>query len=147
MKIQEQDIYHGAALTQIVEHESFKALNKGSSRYGHYLVNADCHVFVKYSRAENSPWQYTISPEQLEPIANVAGSTAHVYLCLVCGHQTICLLGQEQIEELIELGATDSQWIRVEVPQGGGCRVTSRLGRLGRVVPHNAFPSRLFEAE
>ncbi len=56
MKIQEQDIYHGAALTQIAEHESFKALNKGSERYGHYLINADCHVFIKYSKAAVSPW-------------------------------------------------------------------------------------------
>ena len=28
MKIQEQDIYHGPALMQIVEHPSFKALNR-----------------------------------------------------------------------------------------------------------------------
>lgn len=48
MKIQDQDLYHGAALTQIVEHASFKALNRGSEKYGHYLVNKDQHVFIKY---------------------------------------------------------------------------------------------------
>ena len=36
MKIQQKDYFHGAALTQIVEHESFKALNKADSKYGHY---------------------------------------------------------------------------------------------------------------
>jgi hypothetical protein len=63
MKIQEQDFYHGPALMQIVEHPSFKALNKGSNRYGHYLVNADCHVFVRYSKAEGDAWSFTFTQE------------------------------------------------------------------------------------
>jgi hypothetical protein len=28
MKIQQKDLFHGAVLTQLVEHNSFKALNK-----------------------------------------------------------------------------------------------------------------------
>lgn len=62
MKIQEQDRFHGAALTQIVEHKSFKALNRASAKYGHYLVNADRHVFTKYSKATRSPWSFTFQP-------------------------------------------------------------------------------------
>ena len=45
MKIQTQDLYHGAVLTQITEHPSFKALNKADTLYGHYLVNHDTRLF------------------------------------------------------------------------------------------------------
>ncbi len=145
MKVQEQDIYHGAALTQIAEHQSFKALNKGSERYGHYLINADCHVFIKYSKSPKSPWSFTFTPEQLEPLRNIQGSQADLYACLVCGHETICLLSQEQLEQVIDFAAGNSQWIRVEVPKGGSCRVIGSAGKLKKTVPHNAFPGNLFE--
>jgi hypothetical protein len=144
VKIQEQDIYHGAALTQIAEHPSFKALNKGSERYGHYLVNADCHIFVKYARSDEGPWVYNIQPEQLEPLRNIVKSDARGFLCLVCGHVTICALDEDEIAEVIDVDADDGQWIRVEAPAGGGCRVIGSLGKLRRVVPHNSFPKKLF---
>jgi len=144
VKIQEQDFYHGAALTQIAEHPSFKALNKGSDRYGHYLVNADCHVFMKYSRA-NGPWSFTFTAEQLEPLVNVQTAKADLFVCLVCGEETICILGEEQLEAIIDMASADSQWIRVEVPPGGRCRVSGSQGKLRKTVPHNAFPACLFE--
>ncbi|WP_144401691.1 hypothetical protein [Isoalcanivorax pacificus] len=144
MKIQEQDFYHGAALTQIAEHPSFKALNKGSSRYGHYLVNADCHIFIKYSRS-SGPWSFTFTSDQLEPLCNVQNSQADLFVCLVCGEETICVLNKEQLEVVIDMALTDSQWIRVEVPPGGRCRVSGSKGKLGKTVPHNTFPSCLFD--
>ena len=73
IKYKATDFYHGAALTQIVEHSSFKALNKASEKYGHYLVNTDQHVFVKYTKASNSSpkkssWQFTLQPEEKQSI-------------------------------------------------------------------------------
>jgi len=144
MKIQEQDFYHGAALTQIAEHQSFKALNKGSKRYGHYLVNADCHVFVRYSKADGETWTFTFNPDQLEPINNVIKSSATPFLCLVCGELTICLLDQSQIEQVIDLDSPSNQWVRVQVPSGKSCKVSGSNGTLKRRIPHNAFPKKLF---
>lgn len=145
MKIQEQDNYHGSALTQIVEHPSFKALNKGSERYGHYLVNANCHVFVRYRKTLRSPWTFTITPEQLEPMRNVLEADADLFLCLVCGRNTICILDEDQLKDLMDLDSTVQQWIRVEVPKGGSCHVFGAAGNLRHAVPHNAFPARLFD--
>ncbi len=54
MKTKEMDLYHGPALTQIVHHDSFKAINKATTKYGHYLVNTDRHVFVKYRKNPSS---------------------------------------------------------------------------------------------
>ncbi len=145
MKIQEQDRFHGAALTQIVEHKSFKALNKASDKYGHYLINTDRHVFIKYRKAESTPWSFTVQPEELRAIAAelVAGPT--VYLALVCGSVTICALRSDEIQSVLDLSATEPQWIRVNVPKGGSCHVTGSGGALKRTVPHNSFPNKLFE--
>lgn len=143
MKIQQQDFYHGVALTQIAEHESFKALNKGSDRYGHYLVNADCHIFVKYSQT-SGPWQFTFTPDQLDPLRNVQKAKTKLFICLVCGDETICVLNEQQIMVLIDLLAIDSQWVRVEVPPNSSCRVFGSLAPLKRTIPHNAFPACLF---
>ena len=35
MKIQKKDLFHGSALTQIVEDPLFTALNKADEKYGH----------------------------------------------------------------------------------------------------------------
>lgn len=145
MKIQEQDRFHGAALTQIVEHESFKALNKASEKYGHYLINTDHHVFVKYRKPESTPWSFTVQPDELKAISSelMAGHT--VYLALVCGTTTICALTSDEIQAVINLSVTASQWIRVDIPKGGSCHVTGSAGALKRTVPHNSFPNKLFE--
>lgn len=145
MKVQYQDLYHGVALTQVVEHDSFKALNKGSRRYGHYLVNADCNVFVKYSTHEKGPWTFTFQPDQLEPIRNVIWSESRAFACLVCGEVTVCALSSEELQNVIDLQADNPQWIRVQFPEGGSCRVQGSEGKLGKKIPHNSFPNKLFE--
>ncbi len=145
MKIQTQDFYHGAALTQIAEHESFKALNKGSSNYGHYLVNADCHLFVRYSTGDGPTWSYTFTSEQLKAVNNVAAANASAFVALVCGEETVCLLDQVQLETVIDLGSTNAQWVKVEAPPSKSCRVSGSAGQLKKVIPHNAFPKALFE--
>jgi hypothetical protein len=144
MKIQEQDLYHGAALTQIVEHESFKALNKGSQNYGHYLINTDRHVYVKYRKGSKSPWQFTLSPSEMAVIKSEAQKSQFVYLCLVCGNVTICALDFSEIQQLIDLNANSQQWIKVEVPRGGSCRVSGSKGKLKRTIAHKLFPDKVF---
>lgn len=144
MKIQEQDFYHGAALTQITEHESFKALNRASTKYGHYLINTDRHVFIKYRTIQKSPWAHTISPDEMKSLISACKKNKYVFLCLVCGDATICALGKSEIEILLDLTSTTQQWIRVEVPKGGSCHVTGSHGALDKVVPHNSFPNKAF---
>lgn len=74
MKIQEQDVYHGPALMQIVEHDSFKALNKADEKYGHYLVNNDRRLCFKYSTAESGPWSFTFQSQDLAALKKDLGT-------------------------------------------------------------------------
>jgi hypothetical protein len=144
MKIQEQDIYHGTALMQIVEHRSFKALNRASKEYGHYLINTDRQVFAKYATSKRSPWQFTFQPRDLTAISGAVASGDKVFVCLVCGHVTICALTENEIGHVIDLNSPTQQTIRVEVPMGGSCRVRGTNGALARTVPHNSFPDKVF---
>ncbi len=144
MKIQEQDRYHGAALTQITEHESFKALNRGSDRYGHYLINTDRHVFVKYRKTGDTSWNHTVSMDELKALATACKKHDLVWLCLVCGDVTICALNRAEIMAVVDLNATNQQWIKVEAPKGAGCRVSGSIGAVRNVIPHKAFPEKLF---
>ena len=106
MKIQEQDIYHGTALMQIVEHRSFKALNRASSVYGHYLINTNRQVFAKYATKTGSPWQFTFQPKNVKAIAGAVVSGDRVFACLVCGQVTICTLTEHEIRQVIDLSST-----------------------------------------
>lgn len=89
-RIQDQDLFHGAALTQLVEHPSFKALNKKSGTYGHYLLNQDRQLFVKYATGKQT-WQFTFSPAEVA-LMHDHGSQRATEVILVCGQETICSL-------------------------------------------------------
>jgi hypothetical protein len=144
MKIQEQDLYHGAALTQIVEHRSFKALNRASTKYGHYLVNTDRQVFVKYRKAKNSPWNFTLQPAEVQALASAIAAPHKVFLCLVCGNTTVCALTVAEIQTVVDVKSKSQQWVRVEVPKGGSCHVSGTNGRVKKTVPHKSFPDKVF---
>ena len=142
MKIQEQDIFHGPGLVQVVEHPSFKALNRASAKYGHYLINTDRHVFAKYSSRKKSPWQFTF---QQDDLTNIQGQSGAVFVMLSCGHETICALTKAELEEIIDLDSSAQQSVTIEVPSGGSCHVRGNLGKLSKAIPHNQFPKKLFE--
>ena len=146
MKIQAKDLYHGAALTQIVEDPSFTALNKVDDKYGHYLINANIRLLVKYSTAQDSPWRFTFHADELKSIdEDIEADGIEFFACLVCGKETICVLAAEQIKVVIDLDAEAVQWIRVEVPGANmSMRVAGSNGSLDGVVAHNAYPRDLF---
>jgi hypothetical protein len=144
MKIQTQDLYHGAVLTQITEHSSFKALNKVDSQYGHYLVNHDTRLFVKYLTKQTSPWNFKFSLSELQAIQQDIDTSNRVFLCLVCGHETICTLDIQEFSNLIDLCSSENQSIVVEVPASGSMHVKGSEGKLPRTLRHNSFPEKLF---
>lgn len=143
MKIQRKDLFHGAALTQIAEHDSFKALNKADAKYGHYLVNTDKRLMTKLSKGEDAPWQFTFNEDDLLTLQADIASGFTTFLVLVCGEKTICLLNQEEMVKLIDLEAERQQWIRVDIPKAS-MAVKGSAGSLARKIPHNSFPDRIF---
>ncbi|MGY3717657.1 hypothetical protein ACWE42_19270 [Sutcliffiella cohnii] len=143
MKIQTQDQYHGAVLTQITEHSSFKALNKVDSLYGHYLVNHNTRLFVKYLTKESSPWHFKFSYNELQSIQKDLESTSQVFLCLVCGEVT---LGSFPIVPFMCIeppGGTSTiiDWFSFEVTS---IKLENSWISRAQTLPHNSFPNKLF---
>jgi len=145
MKIQDKDLYHGCALTQIVEHESFKALNKADGKYGHYQVNTAMRLLLKYSTKGAAPWQFTFQPTDLATIRGDITGKYKTFACLVCGKQTVCLLDSKQVRQVINLKAEWAQTIIVELPsKGASLRARGTQGRLENTIPHSRFPDAIF---
>lgn len=145
MKVQEQDIYHGIALSQIVRHESFKALNSGSEKNGHYQINKDVHVLIKYRTNEGDTWNFTFKPSEIGALKKIAKKGDTVFLCLVCSTDTVCALSYAEIQSLLIAQTKDQQSITIESPYNASLRVRGTKGALPHTIPHNAFPKRLFE--
>jgi hypothetical protein len=146
MKIQEQDLYHGPALMQIVEHESFTALNRADDEtYGYYLVNKDVRLRTKYATAKSGPWSFTFQPGDLAGIERDIARKGAVHVVLTCGHHTICCLAIDEVRQLIDLKAGVQQWIKVEAPAGKQLRITGSRSKKPILVAHNRFPNCIFE--
>jgi len=143
MKTQKKDMYHGAALTQLVEHESFKALNKVDSKYGHYLVNTDRRLIVKWTEKDSSPWQFTFQLDDLVTLRADISSKFKTFIVLVCGQLTVCLLEQTDYTAIIDLNEDKQQWIKVEIPKAS-MRIRGSKGALKHAIKHNAFPEGVF---
>lgn len=144
MKINEKHQYHGPALAQIVEHPSFKALNRANSgAYGHYLLNQECSLWMKYATGDE-PWQYTFTPEDLQTIRG--DSAPRRYYVLACGIHSICCLKHDELFALIDTSASTQQWIKVEAPPGTGLKVRGGKDPATiKTIPHSRFPDVLFE--
>jgi hypothetical protein len=143
MKIQQKDLFHGAALTQLTEHPSFKALNKADAKYGHYLVNADCRLMVKLTAKGNGPWQFTFQPDDLNTLKSDIASGFKTFVVLVCGKKTICLLNRRDFRVVIDLNSASVQWVRVEIPRAR-MSVRGSKGALKHAIAHNNFPDKVF---
>ncbi|MDB6146541.1 MAG: hypothetical protein JWO45_205 [Spartobacteria bacterium] len=148
MNLREIDFFHGAALTRIVESKNFTALNKCDDKYGHYVLNHNVRLLVKYSSADDGPWQFTFAPDDLRVLAeDFAITNQQSFVCLVCGRTSICLLSKAEVLELMDVNLAEQQGLRVECPPNSSMRVYKGDKALKHAVPHNAFPEKLFSRE
>lgn len=146
MDIQKKHIYLGAALAQIVEHDSFKALNRASKRYGHFLVNTNIQFFSKYSSMDANRHQFTFTPADVQDIRAARQVAAKLFIVLVCGETTICCMSYEEWSAMLDDSATGQQCIYVSNEKGKQLRVSgTKNSKTPALVPRNVFPSRLFD--
>ena len=144
MKIKNKHQNHGAALAQIVEHDSFTALNKATDKQGHYQVNKDRRLLVKTASAGPDEWSFTFTESDLGVLREDMSNGVQAFACLVCGDETICLLGESDVLEIIDLDADSPQSVVVNTPSGKSMRVRGTQGDLSRTVPHSSFPGAIF---
>ena len=166
MKIDDNHMYHGAALLQIAEHPMFTAINtieiSGQRSRSAYLINDGIGIFLKYASEPSKIGEYafTFTNDQLRELDEVAsriGNTANTFIALVCVKaREIACLTLDQLLALVERrrkkkGTDEEQYVvLVTATQGQSLRayinVPGRKGfSLGKItVSRKSFPEVLF---
>lgn len=162
MKIDDDHMYHGAALIQIAEHPQFTAINsvkiKNKVEENTFQVNQTIAVHLKYASQPNGSHEefvFTFNKRHLEMLRKLTHNS--VFVGLVCvGAREICCLSLEQLEDLIQArkgkaGGPEPQYtVLVTVRKGRQFHVYMNApGTKGsmvgdRKVARNAFPDCLF---
>ena len=166
MKINDDHMFHGAALTQIAEDPRFTAINalkdgQEVSRSA-FRINDDIGVYLKYATKptpSHDEYVFQFTAQHLEELERIRELVPHAYLALVCVEgREICCLTHAQLKGLVKRrrrakGEDEEQYtILVSMPFRKEFRVyVNAPGRkntlLGEaiLVPRRAFPGRIFQ--
>ena len=164
MKINNEHLYHGAALNQIAEDPHFTTINAfkigGTISRSAFRINDSIGVYLKYSSGpvgRFDEYKFTFNKEHLAELQKLSRKGDKTFLALVCvedGH--ICCLGYDDLQRLINErkaavdGDEDQYQILVVLEEGKRFQVyinrpNVKGKMLGKMrVPRNAFPSQLF---
>ena len=164
MKINDDHMFHGAALTQIAEDESFTSIN--AVRFSRKLsrsafrVNETIGVYLKYAgKPVGSDYIFTFSQENKSELKKLDELCESVFIAMVCvkDRQICCISFEEFIKWLnqrrLALGEVESNsTILVNLTKGKAFRVNmNQPGRRNlylaepQIVARNRFPSVIFK--
>jgi predicted transcriptional regulator len=165
MNIDDNHLYHGAALIQIAEHPQFTAINslkiKTRPVENAYKINDHIAVWFKYAVKPNKNYKeyaFTFSKDQIDQLKVISENNDKLFLGLVCvKDREICCLSYLKLTSLIDrrvkaISNNEDQYtILVTAPKNKSLRVyVNAPGRkktiLGKteIVKRTAFPNELF---
>ena len=165
MHINDEHLYHGAALTQIAEHHNFTAINASINAAGVksnsvFQVNHNIGIMLKYASKPNKSWSeyiFTFTGAHLREMEELAQRLPRVFAVLVCvKDRLVCALSFDELKTHIRRrenanGGPEPQYtLLVTAPANQQLRVyMNRPGRKKvalshQLVPRNAFPDLIF---
>lgn len=168
MKIDDDHLYHGAALIQIAEDPHFTAINslklKKKTLRTTYKVNGNIAVYLKYARRPTKAfkeYRFTFHKDNIKELTDISRVVENLFLALVCvKSQEVCCLAYPEFTELIERrkGAKkadeDQYTILVTIRQRKSMRVyVNEPGKKKKmlspplIVSRKSFPTKLFEID
>ena len=166
MKIDDEHMYHGAALTQIAKDPRFSGIgpfqHESSASKRSFIINGAVGVYLQYSKRPVSAfneYHFSFGDGELTELGSLRAKTESVALALVCVQDgEICAVPYEELLRLIDLRRTaygrdeEMYVIAVKVLKGRMFRVyVSAPGKDGRMlddavkVARSKFPARLFD--
>lgn len=166
MKINDDHLYHGAALTQIAEHPQFTAINAvrigGTVSRSAFRINDSIGVFLKYANEPKPPahdYIFTFSKANKDELTKLATQSDKLFIAMVCiEDRHICCIKYTEFQMWLQkrqraLGhAEDSSTILIGLPKGKEFRLNMNQPERRKVyldkpllVPRNLFPNALFE--
>lgn len=165
LKIHDDHLYHGSALTQIAEHKQFTSINalevKGRRFNNVYVINNHL-IHLKYAsnpKGTLKEYQFTFNTEHLNMLAKANEHGNEFVVALVCvKDREICALPYKELLRLIEMrrqavGSNEDQYvILLSLPKDSAFRVSiAAPGRRGVAlnkelkIARNKFPNCLFD--
>ena len=110
MKIDDDHMYHGAALLQITEHPTFTAINSmevsGQRSRSAYRINNSIGIFLKYASKPSKAlgeYPFTFTSSHRKELAAIANQTPNTFIALVCvKDREIACIQFQQLQELVE---------------------------------------------
>jgi hypothetical protein len=139
--IDHKDFMHGAALVAIADSEMFTALNRASVKYGHYVVNHDRHLFIKYNDGSGAgDYFFTFHGDDKGRILSVQGD--RIFAILVCGDEVVTGISRDELAKIIPMGDAASSTVKVSAYQGKQLRISGQRGNLPP-IPRRSFPGRI----
>ena len=169
MIIRNRHLNHGAALTQIAEHELFTAINKldrpdgGTLPRGTFRINDDIAIYVKHASEpiSHDDYVFTFTQSQKEGLQYLNNTyTGKVFIVLVCVEdREICCISYNELNAWFEKrraalseGDEADSTVLVQLPSGQGFRVNMNMPDTRgqyldepQIVPRNRFPAVIFE--
>lgn len=164
MKINDDHMYHGAALTQVAEHERFTSINavrfaKKLSRSS-FRINESIGIYLKYAaKLIGTDYNFTFTKDNKQELIKLQKLCDKVFVALVCvADRQICCISLDELNNWLAArnaalgGKEDVSTILVNLPKGKAFRVNmNQPGRRNvylskpQIVARNRFPNALFE--
>ena len=173
MHINDDHMYHGAALTQIAEHDRFTAINSirlddGRPSRSAFLINAGIVIYLKYATRlsiQGDDYIFTFNQGQKDELRHLNSSYRNsVFIALICvDERHICCISYDEFRRWLRKRRAalrdtnrdefeENSTILVQLQPRQQFQVNMNLpGSRGRYldeeqrVPRNRFPNVLFE--
>ncbi len=163
MHIDEDQMFHGAALVQIAEYKAFKAINRfeNTSARGAFRINTNTGIYLKHASkptVSHREYLFTFNKKNLAELEALKVQCSKLFVGMVCVKaRHICCISIKEFEKHIKrrlknLGRSEDQYqILVTVPHDKSFRVyvnaarKKRLSLKQQIVSRNRFPAVLFE--
>lgn len=147
VKIDRQDLYHGAALLQIINDrrgaivsrippEPYYRVSVGTARRG----QENRYLYLKYVSRNAEPFRFSFSNHERQFLETQFTRPDPVFIGLVCSSSYVCVLDEQQYSKLAV--EPDRLILLIKTPERGKIRV-QRWGTRMRplLVSHSAFPN------
>jgi len=165
MRINDDHLYHGAALTQIAEWPTFKAINAFETQPGEksrsaFIVNHDTGIYLKYATSPVGAFKeyvFTFTDANLAEMAVLKAQHPQTFIVLVCRTaKEICVLTDAEFEihrarrEKAKGSVEPHYQLLVTVPENKSFRVymnapgQKKTALKNQIVSRNEFPRAIF---
>lgn len=147
--ITERDKFYGVVLRHLTRHSGLSNVRELGDKAGHFCLNDNAFLLVKYSSSDGSPWRFTFHPDDIRTLTDdrsEGGLFGGSYVCLVCGFKSLCALHEDEWSTLLDLGANSrQQTVSVRKSHRSSFEVRGTSEKLDHKIPASRFPSLVFE--